>query len=457
MTGKIGGHAVVLGAGIGGLLAARVLADSYDRVTVVERDRLPEAVENRRGVPQGKHVHALLARGAGIMDELFPGLLNDLVADGAPLLTDYRSRSHFNPAGHLVSAKAGDLPATYMSSRPFLETHIRDRVRALPTVAIRDGHDVVTLTSARERVTGVQIQRRDGVAEPETLAADLVVDCLGRGARTPVWLAELGFPQPAEEEVPVNVRYTSTRLRLRPGAVPEVLLFVGATPDHPTTVALFAYEHDTWQFSVSGYGGTHAKPDLAAMVEYAAPRVPPHVLAALREAEQLTEIATFNYPASRRRRYDRLRRFPTGLLVLGDAMCSFNPVYGQGMSVTALEAMELRRCLQSGEKNLARRFFRAAARHIDVAWQLAAGGDLSLPQVDAVAPLPMRLINAYIARLLATAEHNSVVATQFLRVNMLLDPPTSLMRPAMLARVIAGGGRTPEQRTAEPLPSAAQS
>jgi 2-polyprenyl-6-methoxyphenol hydroxylase-like FAD-dependent oxidoreductase len=360
------------------------------------------------------------------------------------------------PAGRLVSSQAGELPATYMASRPFLEAHVRDRVRALPTVAIRDDHDVVALTWAGERVTGVRVQCRDGASAEQALAADLVVDCLGRGARTPVWLAEVGFPQPAEEEVPVNVRYTSTRLRLRPGAVPEMLFFVGATPDHPSTVALFTYEHNTWQFSLSGYGGHHAKPDLAAMIEYAAPRVPPHVLTALREAEQLTEIATFNYPASRRRRYDRLRRFPTGLLVLGDAMCSFNPVYGQGMSVTALEVAELRRCLRTGEKNLARRFFRAAARHIDVAWQLAAGGDLSLPQVDAVAPLPMRLINAYIARLLATTERDSVVATQFLRVNKLLDPPTSLMRPAVMARVIAGG-RASEPRTAEPLPSAAQS
>lgn len=439
---------MVLGAGIGGLLAARVLADSYDRVTVVERDALPHAVQNRRGVPQGQHVHAVLSRGAHIMEELLPGLLDQLVADGAPLLSDYARRLHFAPAGHLVSRHAAGLPATYMTSRPFLETHLRDRVRALPTVDIRDGHDVAGLTTAGARVTGVRIQRR-GAAE-ETLAAELVVDCLGRGSRTPTWLAELGYARPAEDQVPVQIRYASTRLRLRPGAIPELLTFVGATPERPSTVAVFAYEHDTWQFSVSGYVGHHPTPSLAGMIDFVEAQTPPHIVAALREAEQLTDVATFAYPASRRRRYEGLRRFPTGLLVLGDAICSFNPVYGQGMSVAALQAIELRRCLARGEKDLARRFFRAAARPIDVAWKLSAGGDLSLPQIKAPRPLPVRLVNAYIKRLLAVAEHDPAVAIAFLRVNMFLSPPPSLMRPAIMVKVLTGG------RTQAPHPVSAQ-
>jgi 2-polyprenyl-6-methoxyphenol hydroxylase-like FAD-dependent oxidoreductase len=435
MTRRLGTHAVVLGAGIGGLLAARVLADSYDRVTVVERDRLPDTTADRRGTPQGRHVHALLTRGAMIMDELFPGLLDELADHGAQVLTDY-TRLHFAPDGHRFSPRVSGLPPVQLASRPFLEAHVRERVRALPAVDLRDGHDVAGLTATASRVTGVRIQRR-GAAE-ETLAADLVVDCLGRGARTPVWLAELGYPQPVEEQVRVNVRYTSTRLRLRHGSVPEQLVFIGPTADRPTTVALFAYEDDVWQFSVSGYAGHHARPDLAGMLEFAAACAPPHIVAALGEAEQLSEVVSFTYPASRRRRYDRLRRFPAGLLVFGDAMCGFNPVYGQGMSVAALEAVELRRCLRHGEKNLARRFFRAAARPIDVAWQLAVSGDLALPQIEAPRPLPMRLVNAYVKRLLATAEHDPAVARAFLRVNMFLDRPPALMRPSVMARVIAG-------------------
>lgn len=445
MTRRIGEHAVVLGAGVGGLLAARVLADSYDRVTVVERDQLPHAVQDRRGVPQSRHAHALLPSGAHVMDELLPGLLELLVANGIPVLTDYARRSYFAPAGHLLSPQLSGLPSTYMTSRPFLEAHIRDRVRGLPTVDIRDGHDVIGLTTgSAARVTGVRIQRRD--APEETLAADLVVDCLGRGSRAPAWLAELGHPRPAEEQVPVQVRYVSTRLRLRPDAIPEILTFVGAVPERPSTVAFFACDNDTWQFSVSGHAGHHPTPDLASMIEFAAACVPPHIVTALREAQQVMDVATFAYPASRWRRYERLPQFPEGLLVFGDAICSFNPVYGQGMSVAALQAAELRRCLAAGEKDLAKRFFSAAARPIDVAWKLSAVGDLALPQIEAPRPLPVRLINTYMKRLLTVAEHDPVVAEAFLRVNMLLAAPPSLMRPAIMTRVLTGG-RKPSQAT----------
>lgn len=453
MIRRIGEHAVVLGAGIGGLLAARVLADSYDRVTVVERDQLPHAVQDRRGVPQSRHTHALLPSGADIMDELLPGLLDQLVAEGTLVLTDYARRSYFAPAGHLISPQLSGLPSTYMTSRPFLESHIRDRVRALPTVDIRDGHDVVGLTTAEARVTGVRIQRRD--APEETLAADLVVDCLGRGSRAPAWLAELGHPRPVEEQVPVQVRYVSTRLRLRPGAIPEMLTFVGAVPERPSTVAVFACENDTWQFSVSGHAGHHPTPDLDSMIEFAAACVPPHIVAALREAHQVMDVVTFAYPASRRRRYERLRQFPAGLLMFGDAICSFNPVYGQGMSVAALQAVELRRCLADGEKDLAKRFFRAAARPIDVAWKLSAGGDLALPQIEAPRPLPVRLINAYMKRLLTVAENDPVVAAAFLRVNMLLATPPSLMRPTIMARVLTGGRKPPQTSPQTPAQTAA--
>lgn len=454
MTSKIiGEHAIVLGGSMGGLLAARVLSEAYERVTVVERDQLPPEPEHRRGVPQSRHPHNLLPRGAEILDELFPGYLAELAGRGAPELSDY-SRLHWSPRGNRLSAEL-DVPPVYIASRPLIETTVRERVRDLANVRILDGHEVVGLaaTAGRDRVTGVRVLRRGAQVERQ-LRADLVVDALGRGARTPAWLSELGFDRPHEEKVPVNVKYTSQLVRLPSGAVPEQLTFIGATPERPTGMGLFAYENDTWLFTVAGYGGQNPKPDKAEMLAWIKPFTPEHIVAALAEAEPLSDVATFAFPAHRRRRYDQLRRFPHGLLVFGDAICSFNPTYGQGMTVAALEALALRRCLRQGERNLSRRFFRAAAKPVGVAWAVAVGGDLALPQVPGRRPLGVRMLNAYLARLLAAAEHDGVLATRFARVAGFVEAPPKLMTPAMMARVAVGTRRARVEAT--PVPSLAE-
>ena len=219
---KIGDHAVVLGASMGGLLAARVLADAYQRVTVVDRDLLPEGAADRQGVPQGRHAHALLARGAQILDELFPGLLADLAAVGVPVLASPREL-WFSVGGHLLCLDGegeAENPG-YLASRPYLEGQVRSRVRALDNVSVTDRCAVAGLvtTPARDRVTGIRV-RPAGSGEEE-IAADLVADATGRGGRTPAWLKEMGYDPPAEEQVRVDVKYASRHLRLRPGALGE--------------------------------------------------------------------------------------------------------------------------------------------------------------------------------------------------------------------------------------------
>ena len=434
---KRGEHAVVLGASMGGLLAARVLADFYETVTVVERDVLPETSANRRGVPQGRHVHLLLGRGSQVLDELFPGFLDELVAAGAPSFDGDMSKLYLSNGGHLFprSGRAKDVPF-FLPSRPLLESHVRRRVRAVANVTVLDGHDVVELTSTppRDRVTGALVRARPDGSE-RVLGADLVVDAMGRGARTPAFLEGLGYGRPVEDHLGMRLAYSSQLLRIPPGMLNELMVIIGPVPGRPTGMALFGNENNTWMFSVIGMVGREPPDELAEMLAFVEDFAPAHVLAAIRAGEPLAEVARYRMPSSQWRRYDKMRRFPAGLLVFGDAICSFNPVYGQGMTVAALEALALQRCLRRGEDGLARRHFQATAKAVGVAWQMATGADLSLPEVEGPRPLPVRIANNYVDRVLAAAESDIVVAEQFARVIAFLDPPTSLFHPALIARV----------------------
>jgi len=433
----LGEHAVVLGASMGGLLAARVLADFYETVTVVERDVLPETSANRRGVPQGRHVHLLLGRGSQVLDELFPGFLDELVAAGAPSFDGDMSKLYLSNGGHLFprSGRAKDVPF-FLPSRPLLESHVRRRMRAVANVTVLDGHDVVELTSTppRDRVTGALVRERPDGSE-RVLGADLVVDAMGRGARTPAFLEGLGYGRPAEDQLGMRLAYSSQLLRIPPGMLNELMVIIGPVPGRPTGMALFGNENNTWMFSVIGMVGREPPDELAEMLAFVEDFAPAHVLAAIRAGEPLAEVARYRMPSSQWRRYDKMRRFPAGLLVFGDAICSFNPVYGQGMTVAALEALALQRCLRRGEDGLARRHFQATAKAVGVAWQMATGADLSLPEVEGPRPLPVRIANNYVDRVLAAAESDIVVAEQFARVIAFLDPPTSLFHPALIARV----------------------
>lgn len=435
-----GRRAVVIGGSMAGLLAARALADAYERVTIVERDRLPAVGEGRNAVPQGRHVHILLPAGESCLDALLPGFGEELNAAGAnPFGPD---ELRFEVAGHEISREvAGETaPHSVSATRPLIEGHTRRRVLSLPGVEVMDGCKAVGLAAdaSGERVTGVRT--RNGKGAEQVLDADLVLAASGRAGQVPAWLETLGYPRPVEDKLPVHLLYATRCLRRRPDDLGgDKWVLIGARPGWPRTLVLSAVEGDRWLLTLAGYGPAHHPPaDEKGFMEFAASVVPPDVVAAIRDAEPLDEIVTHGFPANLRRRYELLDRRPAGLLVSGDALASFNPLYGQGMTVAALQADALRACLASGRTGLERRFLRATTRLVDHAWQMAVGSDLALPEVDGERPLHVRLLNAYIERVLRVAQRDRVVATAFRNVVGMLQPPPHLMRPAVALRVLRG-------------------
>jgi 2-polyprenyl-6-methoxyphenol hydroxylase-like FAD-dependent oxidoreductase len=429
-------HAVVLGASIAGLLAARVLSDAYAQVTILERDALPSSRSARRGVPQAQHLHGLQPRGMRILDEFFPGLTSNLVSHGA-VSGDALGTSRFHLSGHRIGQTHLGLPVV-MASRPFLEGHLRDRVGDLPAVTLhpRTAAGGFTTDPDHRRVTGVRTHDLESGAERD-LPADLVVDATGRGSRTPAWLAGLGYRPPAADRVEVGLTYTSRLYRLRPGALGgDIGVLTGGTPEHPRGGALAAVENDRHLLTLYGILGDSPPTDPEGFVAYAGSLSFPDIAEALRGAEPLTAPTRFRFPGSVRYRYERLRDFPAGLLVLGDAACSFNPIYAQGMTVAAMQAAALRDLLAARGPLGHRRYFRALARTVDTPWTMGVGADLAHRGVRGTRTPAIRLGHHYLPRLHAAAAHDPVVARAFVRVMGMLDPPSALFHPALLLRVL---------------------
>jgi 2-polyprenyl-6-methoxyphenol hydroxylase-like FAD-dependent oxidoreductase len=430
-------HAVVLGASTAGLLAARVLAERHARVTLVDRDPVAVLAGPRRGVPQGRHIHVLHPRGLQILDELFPGLADALAADGAVPADLGRDVRAIFSGHHLRQAPLG-LRAV-LCSRPFLEDRVRARVLGLPNVTVRHAAVAGLIGPTPDRrVTGVRVVPNRGGQE-SVMLADLVVDATGRGSHLPAALEQLGYRKPAEDRVEIGLAYATRLFRLRPGALgQDVAIVQGATPGHPRSGFLAQVEGGRHLVGMAGVLGDLPPVDLAGFTAFAASPQHPDIAEALVGAEPLDDGVTIRFPVSVRRRYERLPDLPAGLLAAGDGVCSFNPVYGQGMTVAALEAVLLRDLLARELVPDPRRWFRAAARVVDAPWQVSVGADLAFPDVVGRRTVQVRLANAYLPRLHAAATTDAELATAFARVVGLLDPPAALMRPDRLARAAAG-------------------
>jgi 2-polyprenyl-6-methoxyphenol hydroxylase-like FAD-dependent oxidoreductase len=426
-------HAVVIGGSFAGLLAARVLAEHYEQVTLVERDELPVSREARRGVPQGRHTHGLLASGRNVLETLFPGISSELITAGAvpgDILGD--SRLFIEGACHVRFVSG--LDALNMS-RPFLEATVRERVRQLPNVVFCDNCAVSGLASENGQVTGVEI--REGV-----LAANLVIDAAGRGTHSPQWLEAMGYPKPEEERVAVGLSYTTRLFRRNPEDLDgDSIVIIPPTPLGKRGGVMVAQEDGRWSVTLISHFGPAAPAELDGFIEFAKTLPAPYIYEVVRQVEPVGQPRITRYPASVRRRYEKLDRFPAGYLVMGDALSSFNPIYGQGMSAAALESMELQAVLKEGTENLARRFFRKAAKVVDIPWSIAVGNDLRMPETIGRRTFAVKAINAYVAKLHKAAHFDPVVALAYHKVGNLLAPPPSILAPRIALRVLWGNLR----------------
>jgi 2-polyprenyl-6-methoxyphenol hydroxylase-like FAD-dependent oxidoreductase len=290
-----------------------------------------------------------------------------------------------------------------------------------------------------DRVTGVRLLDPDDRTAEETLVADLLVDATGRGSHTPARLAASGYPRPGEERIGVGLAYATRTYRVPRGSLgADHAVAIGATADRPRGAILQLVEGGRAIVTLVGRRGDDPPTDPDGFVAFARTLRSPDIGDLIGAAEPLDGASFLRFPASVRRRYERVARFPAGLLVVGDAVCSFNPVYAQGMTVAALEAIALRRHLETGTEPGPRRYFREIARIVDVPWAIAAGADLALPGVDGRRTLMGRALTRYVTRLHAVAAHDAGLAASFIRVAGLVDHPRRLLRPRIALRVLRG-------------------
>lgn len=442
-------HAVVLGGSLAGLLAARVLADHFEQVTLIERDVYTDTCETRRGIPQANHVHGLLLRGRQILEELFPGVQDEMIAAGAPVVDMANEIAWFTRAGWGVRFPSEFEVLAF--TRPLLDLHVRRRLTQNPKVEVLDNTDVLRLIPSvfKNQVAGVLICPRSSESDrrvAKELRADLVVDATGRASRAPRWLSDLGYAAPEETIIDAHLGYSSRLYR-----IPEDFngdwkcAFVqSAPPERKRGAILFTVEGNRWLVTLTGGGGDYPPSDEAGFLEFARSLRVSTIYDAICAAEPISPIKTHRATQNRIRRFDRAE-LPDNFLLLGDAVCAFNPVYGQGMTIASLGAVTLQKSLieqhrlhpKGSLSGLSRRFQKQLAKVNEAPWMLATGEDYRYRETEGGAPTVMtRFMHRYMDQVIQLSTHSVAVRRVLMRAFNILVPPTALFHPRVLVRVL---------------------
>lgn len=432
-------HAVVLGGSFAGLMTAKVLSRYYQQVTVIEKDVVHHYPESRKGQAHTKHLHGLLPCALNILYRYFPGLFEEIVNHGG-VVNDFGASMNWFTHGGFKKKVFLNINGVSLS-RPLLEHLVRERVLALPNVTLRDHTAVKAFQSTgdKQKITGVVVEDK-GDMQFTGLDADLVIDCTGRGSRTPQWLKEMGYAEVPVSEVKINVVY-STRLYKRDPGDARVRSWMAYTPEAPKerrNGAVFPIEANQWIISVGGWHGERAATDEKSFLEFLKTLPNPDIYDIASTCEPLSDIIQYRYPTSVRRNYEKLHRFPLGLLVLGDAVSSFNPVYGQGISSACLQAVELDKVMNENieEHRLAKTYFRRTLKIKNKLWQMSTGEDFRFPETTGTRPFGIGLVNKYVSLVHKATISDEVVCKTFLKVMGLIDSPAKLLHPKIVWRIL---------------------
>jgi 2-polyprenyl-6-methoxyphenol hydroxylase-like FAD-dependent oxidoreductase len=432
--------AIVVGASMAGMLAARILADSFDQVTILERDALPEGPELRPGVPQARHLHALLPKGRQLLEKNFPGITSELKAAGAEILDLAKDVAWLTPQGWGVRFTS-EFEAV-ASTRALLDHRVRSRIKQVPNIEIMQGCDVTGLVGRAERVEGVKVRPRYSPVEgPKILKSDLVVVATGRNSAIPGWLHQLGLPEPATTYVNAHIGYASLMFR-RPEQFHETwrAVFIQAAPPAARRAGiLFPVEGNRWLVTLQGGDCDYPPLDHAGFFEFARSLRSQTIYKAIKDAEPLGSITGYRSTENRLFHYERLGHWPECLFVLGDTVCAFNPVYGQGMTTAALAAEELGKCLGKRRERFdgaARRFQRRLAKINSAPWMLATSEDLRYIGTEGEpASKNTQQIHKYMDHMLRSATRSVPVRKKFLELQGMLKGPGVIFCPSVMMRV----------------------
>jgi 2-polyprenyl-6-methoxyphenol hydroxylase-like FAD-dependent oxidoreductase len=445
-----GRHAVVIGAGIAGLMAAGALARRFDHVTIVDRDTLPAEPRFRNGVPQSRHLHGLLRGGLDVMEQLYPGLESELIAAGAVRV----SGADFLRLSAAGWSKRFDGPPLVAASRELIEWTVRRRVLASPNVYVLDGHEAIGLIASADgtQVVGIQLRgRRTFAVTP--LYAELVIDASGRNSRAPDWLETLGYGRPKDTVINSFLGYASCVVAIpeRFAADWKIVMIGDKPPAMPRAGVLAPIEGNRWMVTLGGYARDYPPTDRDGFLEFARSLRSDLIYRAIRDAEPLTRISGFRATTNRRRHFEQMARWPERFVVVGDGACAFNPIYGQGMSVAAKTAASLRLALENCDRDgFARRMQGSVARTATAAWVIATGADVRYPTTEGRRSGAVdRIIRGYLDLVIEVSMQDAVVNDAFRRVVNLIDAPAALFRPPVAWRTLTGS----RQPILEPPPA----
>ncbi len=434
-------HAIVIGGSITGLLAGRVLADHFQQVTIIERDIYPTEPAPRKGVPQSSFLHVLLQRGQTILEELFPGLANDLILRGAPILRDSRDVEFYSRYG-TAKKKEINIIETLSPSRSLLDWAIRRRLVEYPNITFLENSRVTGLVAHPNQsgVAGVTLQTN---RQPSTLSADWIIDASGKTSKTPQWLQKLGYDAPPETLINADIGYAH-RIYRRPAHTDvdwQALVIWPALPENTRSGILYPIECDRWIVGVGGAAPDHPPTDEAGYLHFARQLSTPALYNAIKDAEPLSDILLYRGNENRRRAYERLSPYPEGLLVMGHAACAFNPIYAQGMTMAAIEAQILGRALAQHRKSAKLPKTHLVQHQIaqaeTISWTMAVNMDQQYINRNQ-SPSSLNRVNSwYQEALMELVTHDAEVYQRMMLVIHMLKPPSTLFSPLLCGKVFA--------------------